>query len=358
MGLLDPIKNAKTKGSARWVKLKRDRPGVAHVVNGYAHYQRNHGDHLAAAITYFSFLALFPLILLAVSILGFVLAHDQHLLNELLSHVSSSVPGAFGDTIKTTIATAIKDRTGVGIVGVVGFLLAGLGWIDNLRTAIDTVWDAPARKLSFIAKKISDTVVLVGLGVGVVISLALTAGGTAVGGELLKLINLDTVPGMGTVTALLGIVLGIAGSTLVFGWIMIRIPDISVSSRTALRASVLAAVGFEVLKLIGTFYIARVTKSPAGSVIGPIVGILVWIDLVSRYLLFCVAWAATAEPAVVAEAPVEGPSVGTLVDTPPPINPVGIAAGLVTAGAAVGAGSLALVQRRRRRPTATKPPPR
>lgn len=323
---------------------------MAHTVNGYQHYKANHGDHLAAAITYFSFLALFPLVLLGVSVLGFVLASSPHLQNELLNHISSAVPGSFGDAIKSAIDTAIRNRTGVGIVGVIGFALAGLGWIDNLRTAIDTVWGIPAAKRSFLAKKLSDALVLLGLGLGVVVSLALTAGGTAAGGQLLKLVGLNDVTGAGTVTALLGIVLGIAGSMLVFGWIMIRIPDITVSRRTALRATLLAAVGFEVLKLVGTAYIARVTKSPSGAAIGPVVGILVWIDLVSRYLLFCVAWAATADPAPVTEASVvEGPPVGGLVTEPAPLGPAGVAAGLLSAGVALGAGSLAVLQRRRHR---------
>ena len=348
MGLLDPITRAKTSASQRWARLKEERPGVAHTVNGYAHYQANHGDHLAAAITYFSFLALFPLILLAVSVLGFVLAHDQHLQTELFQHISEQVPGSFGDTLQTTIDSAIKNRGAVGIVGVVGFLLAGLGWIDNLRTAIDTVWGIPTAKRSFVGKKVSDAIVLVGLGVGVVISLALTAGGTAVGGQFLKLINLDSVPGAGTVTAVLGIALGIAGDMIVFGWIMIRIPDVEPSRRTAVRASLLAAVGFEILKLVGTVYIASATKSPALGVFAPIVGILVWIDLVSRFLLFCVAFAATAEPQVEAEHAVEGPPVAHLATSPAGIRPAGVAATLVSAGAALGAGSLAILQRRHR----------
>ncbi|MEO7259932.1 MAG: YhjD/YihY/BrkB family envelope integrity protein, partial [Jatrophihabitantaceae bacterium] len=283
----------KSAAARRWQALKQARPGVAHVVRGYQHYKDNHGDHLAAAITYFSFLALFPLVLLGVSVTAFVLASQPHLQKELFDQISTSLPGSFGETVGDVIQGAIDKRAGVGILGLAGVALTGLGWINNLRAAIDTVWGIPAQKRPFLASKAADALVLLGLGLGVVLSVGLTAGGTAASGVVLRGLGLDDVTGAGTASWLLGIVLGIAGSMVIFGWLMIRLPDIEVARRTAIRAILLAAVGFEVLKLVGTFYIAQITKSPAASVIGPVVGVLVWIDLVSRYLLFCVAWAAT-----------------------------------------------------------------
>jgi len=349
----------KSGATRRWQALQQARPGVAHIVRAYRHYKANHGDHLAAAITYFSFLALFPLVLLGVSVTAFVLASQPHLQKELFDQISSNLPGGFGDTVRDVIKGAINQRAGVGIVGLAGVALTGLGWIANLRGAIDTVWGIPARKRSFLAGKAADALVLLGLGLGVVLSVGLTAGGTAASGVVLRALGLDGVTGAGTASWLLGILLGIAGSMLIFGWLMVRLPDITVPRRTALRATLLAAVGFEVLKLVGTFYIARVTKSPAAAVIGPVVGVLVWIDLVSRYLLFCVAWASTADaPAAVAvDAPVQGPSLpssGLPEPRPGVPSPVALAAGLLSAGAALGAGSLAVLRRSRARATARR----
>jgi len=221
------------------------------------------------------------------------------------------------------------------------------------------VWGLPARKRPYLAAKAADALVLAGLGIGVVLSIALTAAGTAASSLVLHGLGLQDVTGAGTITWLLGIVLGIAGSMVIYGWLMIRLPDVRVSRAVAVRATLLAAVGFEVLKLVGTFYIDRITRSPAGAVIGPLVGVLVWIYLVSRYMLFCVAWAATsprqaakvAEP-VLAEltAPVQGPGLPAARDVRP-LPPAAVAAGLISAGAALGAGSLAALQRRYRATT-------
>ncbi|MEO6501559.1 MAG: YhjD/YihY/BrkB family envelope integrity protein [Jatrophihabitantaceae bacterium] len=366
----------------RWQALTRSRPGIAHLVAAYRHYKDNHGNDLAAAITYFSFLALFPLVLLGVSVTAFVLASRPELQSELFSQVSSNLPGGFGETVQQVIQGAIDKRAGVGAIGLAGVAVAGLGWIANLRTAIDTVWGITAKKRSFFAGKAANALVLAGLGLGVVISVGLTAGGTAASDLVLRGLGLDGVTGAGTLTWCLGILLGIAGSMVIYGWLMIWLPDIRVPRRLALRATLLAAVGFEVLKLVGTFYIDRITQSPAAAVIGPVVGVLVWIYLVSRYLLFCVAWAATAGTAGTAEAAgaekavpqgtaapagtaalagtvaPAGTAVGRAGGQPAagpagasraPLSAAAVAAGLLSAGAALGAGSFAAVQRWRYR---------
>jgi len=349
----------------RWQALQRARPGIAHLVASYRHYQANHGNDLAAAITYFSFLSLFPLVLLGVSVTAFVLASRPSLQSRLFGNVAANLPGGFGDTVQQAIQVAIDKRTGVGVLGLAGVALAGLGWISNLRTAIDTVWGIPARKRSFLAAKASDALVLVGLGVGVLVSVGLTAGGTAASSLLLRAVGLQDVTGAGTLTWLLGIGLGIAGSMVVFGWLMIRLPDIRVPRRVAVRVTLLAAVGFEVLKLVGTYYIARTASSPAAAVIGPVVGVLVWIYLVARYLLFCVAWAATAATATAGAAGMTGSPAALLADRPAAgavpdnrrssgISPARVAAGLLSAGAALGAGSLAAVRWWRSRATARR----
>ena len=373
----------------RWEALTHARPGIAHLAAAYRHYRDNHGNDLAAAITYFSFLALFPLVLLGVSVTAFVLASRPELQSALFSQVSADLPGALGDTVRQMIQGAIDNRAGVGVIGLAGVGLAGLGWIGNLRTAIDAVWGIPAVKRPFLAKKAADALVLAGLGVGVVISVGLTAGGTAASGLVLRGLGLDDVTGAGTATWCLGILLGIVGSMVIYGWLMIRLPDVRVPRRIAVRAILLAAVGFEVLKLVGTFYIARITGSPAGAVIGPVVGVLVWIYLVARYQLFCVAWAATAQAGAdgtrsglaseagragevgeVADAASAAPgsasarsaaagsaaaasasAAGRGPSSAAPVSPAAVAAGLLSAGAALGAGSLAALLRWRSRAT-------
>ena len=342
----------KARATGRWQQARRRHGWLDHTARAYGHYQGRHGDQLAAAITYFSFLALFPLVLLGVSVTAFVLAGSPHLQGELFDHIAAQAPGGFGDTLKNAIKTAIHQRAAIGVIGLVGVALTGLGWIDNLRTALDTLWGNELRQQSFVKRKLADALVLFGLGLGTVVTVGITAIGTALGHRLLVWTHTASITGAGTVTALLAIVLAVLGNMLIYGWVLIRIPAAQVSRRTALRTSLLAAVGFEILKLVGTYYIARVTRSPAYSVIGPPLGVLIFINLVSRYSLFCAAWAATATGAEAVTEPVDQPVAGPPV---PPAragySPAGVAAGLLTAGATLGAAAFAALRSRRSRAT-------
>jgi membrane protein len=349
----------------RWRALKVDRPGVGHATDAYQHYKHHHGDHLAAAITYFSFLALFPLIFLAVSVAGFVLTAHPNLVIDIKRSIDENVPGGFGGNLKDTIDYATDNRAKVGLLGLIGVAWTGLGWVGNLRRAIDTVWGSQPLERNFFVAKALDALVLVGLGIGVAVSIGLTAFGTAASKQAIHWIGWTNTSGTALAIKIVGVLLAILGDLLVFGWLLIRLPQVRVSRRTAFRATLLAAVGFEILKIVGTYYLARLAQSPAAAVLGAVIGILIFIDLVSRYLLYCVAWAAAAEPPMAPlslearDEPAPPPSV---VERGPAVSPLGVAVGLLSAGAAVagaavgGAAVAALLRRRgraraRRRPT-------
>jgi membrane protein len=336
----------KEKLSARWGALRERHWWLDHAVRAGQAYKRNHGDYFAAAITYFSFLALFPTILLAVSITGYVLKNDQSLQARLFANIEKNLPGSFGTTVRDAVQHAISARAGVGIVGLVGLAYTGLGWIANLRAAMVGVWGHTPARIPFVKAKLRDLLVLGGLGLGVVISVGLTAVGTSLADQVTNKLDL---PGGSWVVKVVGLLLPVLGDLLVFGWVLVRLPRVSVPRPILFRAALLASIGFEILKIIGTYYIARVSKSPALGIFGSVIGILVWIDLVSRYILFCTAWTAVAvrpEPSAVTAVDVELPADAPVAPAPR-ITPVGVAAGLVGFGVALGAGTSSWLRRQR-----------
>ena len=235
----------------------RRRPWLWHAYHSWGCLKSHNGTQYSAAITYFSFLALFPLLLLAASITGFVLKSDQQLQQELFDKITANVPGDFGNTLTKSIQSAIDARAGIGIVGLVGVLLTGLGWVANLRQAIDAVAGREPRRQSFLAGRLRNLLILAGLGVSVLVSIGLTVVGTAVTSQILRGLGLDGVTGISFVITAGGIILSLLGDILIFWWVLVRLPALEISPRIALRGVVLAAVGFELLKLVGTFTIAR-----------------------------------------------------------------------------------------------------
>src|SRR4051812_4098596 len=155
---------------AWWQARQRRRPSLRHVVEAWDLLQRNNGNLYAAAITYFSFLALFPLLLLGVSVVAFALHSDPSMQHSLYEHLARRFPGRVGSALHDAIQAAIDNRSSLGILGLVGVLLAGLGWVANLRAAIDAVWGLGERKVGFLKGRLSDFVVLLGLGIGTAVS--------------------------------------------------------------------------------------------------------------------------------------------------------------------------------------------
>jgi membrane protein len=93
----------------------------------------------------------------------------------------------------------------------------------------------------------------------------------------------------------------------------------------------------ELIKKVMVIYIANVTSSPTGALFGPILGLMVFIFTVSRFILFLTAWAATATENQVAEPPpVPGPALIRSDVTVRQGPGVGTAAGLLGAGVVAG----------------------
>jgi membrane protein len=325
---------------SRWARQRERRPWLDHLVRAYQRYDATRGNHLAAAITYFSFLALFPLLLLALSIAGYVLAHNPGQWDQLRELIKRNVPGSVGTEFAGVVETAVSRRGTIGVASLLGVAYAGLGWIGNLRTALQVVWSCERVKENLAKAKLADLFALVGLGLAIAVSLALTAGGTAAANALLRLVGLDGTLGMGTAVAVLGILLATAADTLVITWLFVRLPRRPVRYRPVLRGALFTAVGYEILKIGATFFLARVGANGIyGGFVG-FVGLLIWLNLASRFLLFGAAWTATAgatRPDAAARAaadqPPAEPASEPSTDRPPAARP---AAGQPAAGRPAG----------------------
>lgn len=269
-------------------------PWFDHLLRANEAFSERYGNQFAAAITYFSVLSLFPLLMIAFSVAGFVLAAQPELLNQLKDGISKAVPGSLGGTINDLVSTALNSKGTVGILGLVTALYSGIGWMSNLRDALTAQWGHERKNLPLVSTTLKDFLTLISLGLALVVSFGLTAAGTGLGNLLLRLVGLE---GVGWARALLFVgtlVLSIAANWLVFLWVLTRLPREKVVVRSAIRGAVAAAIGFEILKQLGALYLNSVTSSPTGALFGPVIGLLVFANLVARFLLWITAWTATA----------------------------------------------------------------
>lgn len=319
-----------------------------HVMRAQQRYTDSKGDFYAAGITYFTIFALFPLLMVGFAIGGFVLAGSPELMAQVQGWIRSSVSGDMGQQLITLMDSAIESRATVGAIGLATAAWAGLGWIGNLREALSQMWglfrDEPQ---GFLRTKLSDLSALVSVFVAIVLTFALTAlssGSTM--RTVLQFFGVGDIPGLGVGLQVASRVASVLVSWLLFTTMIARLPRESISFRSSIRAGLIAAVGFEIFKLVASIYLQSVVTGPAGATFGPVLGLMVFAYITARLILFSTAWAATSKDNLQEDVvpPPEPAVITTRVITRPGIGPLQAAA-----AAAVGAvGVLGLSRIRRR----------
>jgi YihY family inner membrane protein len=254
----------------------KDRPIVRQAVRMNERYAEDGGGYLAAAIAFYGFLSFFPLILLALSVIGFLLAARPELQAEMQEAVSAAIPG-IRSLVGENLERIAEVRAGSGIIGLAGLLWTGSGVVGAGRNAVRRVFRGgpPARGLAARAWVLGVTI---GLGL-----LALTATALAA-----MVVSLDA-------EGSLGVVLRVGGPVVVFGLdlglflLTYRVLARSgISFRRLLPGAMFAAIGWTILKLVGTWY-ATSTVERSGSVYGPFaatVAVLVILYLAARLFVY------------------------------------------------------------------------
>ena len=264
-------------------RLRARHAWLDHAVRAQQRYDKAQGDFYAAGITYFTIFALFPLLRVGFAVVGFVLAGRPQLLAEIDAKVKSAVPGDFGEQIIALMDSAIDSRTSVGVIGLGAAIYVGLLWMQRLREALTQMWGQLSPATSFVKTKLSDLRALAAAFVASLLTIGLTA---------------LAIPAL--------IIPSVLVSWLLFTTMIARLPREPVSFARAARAGLLAAVGFEIFKQVASIYLRLVLHGPAGTVFGPVLGVMVFAYMTARLVLFATAWAATA---VSGPAPVDSANV-------------------------------------------------
>lgn len=272
-------------------ELRRRSPAVDHLVRAYERYADRNGTQLASAVTYYAFLSFFPLLALAFAVVGFLAAQNVELtayLNQVLDEV---LPGLSQELPVEQIADA---RVGAGLIGLLGLLYAGLNVVSELRRALHSIWLTSLKVgPGFLVRKIVDLLVMIGLGLALLATVSFTSVAQAATSWLLSLVDLDgSVPASLTLR-LLALAIAITANMGIFLLAFALLSGSGRSVRTMWRGALLGAVGFEILKAAASVLLAGTLANPVYASFAVLVGLLVWINLVMRLVMFSAAWTAT-----------------------------------------------------------------
>ncbi|WP_329564778.1 YihY/virulence factor BrkB family protein [Kitasatospora sp. NBC_01266] len=258
----------------------------------YQHFAAAKGNRLAGAVTFFGFLALFPLLAVALAIAVSTLS--PHQVDTLEHKIADQVPGLANSL---GLDSLIANAATVGAVSGVLLLVSGLGWVDTIRGAIRDIWQLPEEDGNLVLRRAWDCLVLFGLGVVSVVSLGASTVTTRLAGRLATALGLSDHGPAHYLLAVAGFVIAVGADLLLFLYLLAPFPRISDQHRRdLLTAALIGAVGFELLKLLLSSYLSSVAGKSLYGAFGVPVALLLWINFVTRLLMYCVAWTALADP--------------------------------------------------------------
>jgi membrane protein len=232
------------------------------------------GGHLAALITYYAFLSLFPLLLLASTLLAVVLQGDPSAQHAVLTSALRQFPvigQQLGQPEKLSGGTA-----GV-VIGSVGALYGGLGVALAGQSAMNIIWSVPKNNRPNPFKARGRALLLlatVGLAVLLTTGLSAIGGGAGAAGTGLRVVALSSA-----------VVVNVVAFVVAFRLATTR----SLSVRDVLPGAIAAALAWQLLQLSGKAFVNHTVKhaSATNSLFALVLGLLAFLYLTSVIVVLC-----------------------------------------------------------------------
>jgi membrane protein len=231
--------------------------------------------NLAAVIAWSAMLAVFPLLLLLITVLGIVLRNDPNLQQRVLKSALVEFP-VIGQQLQTNIKSL--NRSGVGlIVGLVGTFLGTRGVANALQNALNTMWEIPReRQPGFPINALRSLAIVLVLGTGLIVTATLSGFGGGTGA-------------IGAGFRIGAVAVAFALNVVVFS-VVFRLAIVEVAWKDLWLGAFLTAVGWEALLTVGGYLIAHDIKNMSAvyGTFALVLGLMSWLYLQAELTLYAV----------------------------------------------------------------------
>ncbi|MET0325327.1 MAG: YihY/virulence factor BrkB family protein [Ilumatobacteraceae bacterium] len=259
-------------------RFQRRHPVLGFPIAVIYKFAEDQGPYLAALITYYGFLSLFPLLLLLASVLGFVLQDDVDLQERILDSALSQFP-VIGQQLNEP--QGLQGSTVAVVVGALVALYGALGVAQALQNAMNVSWAVPRHdRPNPIRARLRSILLILTAGFAVITTtvLSVVGGGAA---------NEGVFSGTG---ALLVNISAVAVNTVIFT-VAFRIAVATrVSIKDTLPGAITSAVIWQLLQLFGTAYVTGVVNdsTTAYGAFAFVLGLLAWIFFAALGVVFSI----------------------------------------------------------------------
>ena len=247
-------------------RFQQRRRGLSFIAAVIKKFSDDGASQLAALIAYYGFFSLFPLLLVFVTVLGFVLQGNASAQESVLHSTLSQFP-VIGNQLQSNVHSL--KGSGVALaIGLIGSLLAGLGITGATQNAFNEVWYIPhKRRPNFLTWRLRGLALLVVLGVLFIVS-------TAAAGY----VSAQTA---GAVEVLGGILIALALNLLLFFLAFRAMTSDEVRTRDLIPGVIVGAVLWQILQHVGGYYVDHVVRhaKETSGLFAFVLGLLTWLYL-------------------------------------------------------------------------------
>lgn len=270
------------------------RPAVSHLQATLTRFGQRLGNQFAAAITYFLVLALIPILMFAFSALGFFLEIVRPDLMDLASEQIAAMGGS--DQIVEMLQSFLSGWRGVGIVAILSALYTAQGFVGNLKDAVRSqLSDEGVQKDQdgFVPRIVNNTLTLLVVLVGAAIAVSLTVVSSSLRSVIVRVLEL---PGwMDPVFQLVPLIVSAATFWLILFVVFTLLPSEPLERRTKAKGALIGAIALALIVRFATLLIDAFSGSPTAALFGPVIAIMLSLNIVARIILMVAAWMGTAD---------------------------------------------------------------
>lgn len=231
------------------------------------------GPYLAALITYYAFVSLFPLLLLSFTVLGFVLQGHPELRQDLENAARNKLPG-IGPHLH------IETFKGSGpalAVGIILLLYGALGAMQAAQASFNQIYGVPRnRQPNPIKSRIRSLGLIALLGSGVLLSTGIAAALSTANGLSKQLAPAIVVGGY-----VLNYIVNFALFSAAFQLLTAR----ELRLRQVMRGGLVAAGLYLLVQIFGTRYVSHAAKASLYQAFAVVLATLIWMYLQSLILI-------------------------------------------------------------------------
>lgn len=261
---------------------------ATHAWRSYERMDRVKWTRLAAAMTFTSFVALFPLLTVAAAVAAATLSSEQQ--DRLQDKIAEQVPGI---SDQLDIDGLVQNAGTIGLIAGAALLVTGIGWAGSMRECLRAVWELPDDEENPVLRKAKDLGILVGLGGAVLVTLAASTVATAMVGWITDQLGIDRAGWGSVLLQIAAFLVAVLADFLLLLYVLTLLPGVEPQRRRLIVAALTGAVGFELLKLLLSGYMQGVAAKSMYGAFGVPVALLLWINFTAKLVLFCAAWTAT-----------------------------------------------------------------